>query len=439
MGSYIPVTPEDRQAMLQDLGLEQMEDLYQDLPTSARLNRPLQLPEGQSEISILRTMERLAAQNRRYDLILRGAGAYDHFIPAAVPMLAGKEAFLTTYTPYQAEISQGVLQGIFEYQTMMADLCSMDVANASVYDGATAAGEAMAMCRERKATKMLLAATANPMVLETMQTYAYGINAEVAMIPEKDGRVDEAALAELLADPEVCGVYLESPNYYGLIENVRAVAEQAKVAKAKVVLGANPLALAYYESPRAAGVDIVVGDGQPLGLPMGYGGPSLGFMACTEKWMRRLPGRVVGETVDAEGQRAYVLTLQAREQHIRREKASSNICSNQAHCALTAAIYLGYMGNDGLCAVAEQCRAKAHYLADALEKVGFARRHEGAFFHEFVTESPLPAKVVEAALAKENILAGMPLPDGGILWCVTETASKADLDRAVAILQEVAK
>lgn len=439
MGGYIPITPDTQEDMLRAVGVSQIDDLFADVPEAVRLREALDIPNGASEMAVYRRLAALAAKDKTYDVVLRGAGAYRHYIPAAVKQIAGKEEFLTCYTPYQAEISQGVLQGIFEYQTMIAELTTMEAANASVYDGATAAGEAMAMCRERKATKVLLAANANPMVLQTMETYAYGVDAPVERIPEKDGRLDLEALKSLLADPEVCGVYLESPNYYGLIEDVKAVAELAHAAKAKVILGANPFALAYYESPQAAGVDIVVGEGQPLGLSLAYGGPYLGFMACRSKLMRRLPGRIVGETVDADGERAFVLTLQAREQHIRREKASSNICSNQAHCALTAAIYMSHMGPEGMRSVAMQCRAKAYYLAEELAELGFERVHNGAFFHEFVTTSPVATTKVCEALREAGILAGLPLGDDRLLWCVTEVATKEDLDRALAILKEVAQ
>lgn len=438
MAGYVPVTKAEREEMLAEIGVSSVTDLFNDVPASVRLQEPLAIPNGLSEQAVERQLTKLANRNQAYDLILRGAGAYHHYVPAAVTQIAGKEEFLTCYTPYQAEISQGVLQAIFEYQTMIAELTTMDASNASVYDGATAAGEALSMCRERKATKMLIAESANPMVREVMETYAYGIDAPVGHIPKKGGRVDIDALQKLVADDQVCGVYIESPNYYGLIEDVATIVEVAHAANVKVVLGANPLALAIYQSPAEADVDIVVGDGQPLGLNMAYGGPSLGFMACKNKYMRRLPGRIVGETIDKNEDRAYVLTLQAREQHIRREKAASNICSNQAHCALTAAIYMSMLGPQGLQEQAQQCRAKAHYFADELAKIGFTRVHEGAFFHEFVTKTPVAAEKIVAALGEKNILAGLPIAEYEMLWCVTECADKEDLDTVIQLLGEVA-
>ncbi|MFM9414038.1 aminomethyl-transferring glycine dehydrogenase subunit GcvPA [Peptococcus simiae] len=439
MGGYIPVNEADRQAMLQAVGLETMADLYADIPEAVRLKEGLNLPDGMAEQTVRQKLADLARQNYSYDVVLRGAGSYHHYIPAAVSQIAAKENFVTCYTPYQAEISQGVLQGIFEFQTMIAELTTMDVSNASVYDGATAAGEAMAMSRERKKTKVLCAATANPMTQEVMNTYASGAEAPFERVAEADGRLDLAALKEALEDPEVCALYIESPNYYGLIENMQEIADLVHQAGAKLIFGANPLALAIYESPVAFGADIVVGDGQPLGLPMNYGGPSVGFMATTKKLMRRLPGRIVGETTDEDGNRAYVLTLQAREQHIRRDKASSNICSNQALCALTSAIYMGMMGPEGLREVAMQSRAKAHYLADGLAKIGYDRVHDGAFFHEFVTTTPVPARQVEAALREKHILSGLPLDDNRMLWCATEQVSKETLDQVLDCLKEVAQ
>lgn len=439
MGSYIPVNEADRREMLAAIGVEEPADLYADIPAAVRLRGGLDLPTGLPEQAVRRQMTHLARRNRPYETVLRGAGSYRHYIPAAVSQIAAKENFLTCYTPYQAEISQGVLQGIFEFQTMIADLTTMDAANASVYDGATAAGEAMAMSRERKKTKVLCAGTVNPMTAQVMATYAGGANAPFDMVPEADGRIDMDALQAALKDPEVCALYVESPNYYGLIENMSAVSEAVHAAGARLIFGANPLALAIYESPATFGADIVVGDGQPLGLPMHYGGPSVGFMATTKKLMRRLPGRIVGETVDAEGNRAYVLTLQAREQHIRREKASSNICSNQALCALTTAIYMSLMGPDGLRDVALQSRAKAHYFADQLAGLGYRRLHDGPFFHEFVTTTPLPCDRVAEILAAEGILSGLPLAEDRMLWCVTEAVRKEELDLAIDRLKEAAQ
>ena len=435
MGSYVPVTPEERRAMLERIGLPSVEALYADVPEGVLLKEPPVFTGGFSELEVRRHMERLAEQNRVFSTVLRGAGAYDHYIPAVVRAIPAKEAFLTAYTPYQAEISQGLLQSIFEYQTMICRLTGMDVANASVYDGASAAAEACAMVRERRRTVTLVSACAHPDVIATIRTYCWGSNHEMRLIPEKDGVTDLDALRDAL-DDQVSGVYLASPNFLGCLEDVSAAAEICHAAGAKLIVGANPMALALFKTPGEAGADVCVGDGQPLGMPLSYGGPYVGFMAARAALMRKLPGRIVGQTTDVDGKRAFVLTLQAREQHIRREKAGSNICSNQALCAMTAAVYMATMGETGLREVARQCHAKAAYLRGELAKIGFAPLHEGPFFHEFVTACPAGKDELVSALAEKGILAGLPV-DGGILWCATEMNSRADIDELVAAIGEV--
>ena len=435
MGSYIPSTPAERQAMLEAIGLKDYRDLYRDVPQSMILDRPLDVPSGMSELEVSRTMTAMAEKNRVFSTVLRGAGAYDHYIPSIVKYIPAKEEFLTAYTPYQAEMSQGVLQSIFEYQTMICALTGMDVSNASVYDGATAAAEAAAMCRARKRTVTLISAAAHPDVINTVRTYCYGTGDELRVVPVKDGRTDLDALKELLT-PDVASFYLQQPNFYGQLEDAEAIGQLVHEAGALYIMGCNPIALGILKTPRDCGADFAVGEGQPLGMPLSYGGPYLGYMATTKKYMRKLPGRIVGETVDSKGERAYVLSLQAREQHIRREKASSNICSNQALCALTAGVYLSAMGPQGMAEAARQSMSKAHYLADALCQLsGVSLKYQGPFFHEFVTVLP-QADAVLAALEEAGILGGLPV-EGGVLWCATEKVSKAELDRAAAIVKEV--
>ncbi|MBR2605596.1 MAG: aminomethyl-transferring glycine dehydrogenase subunit GcvPA [Clostridia bacterium] len=435
MGSYVPSTREQRQEMLDAIGLKDFRELYRDVPQSMYLDRPLDLPEGQSELEVSRALNAMARKNRVYDAILRGAGAYDHYIPSIVKYIPAKEEFLTAYTPYQAEMSQGVLQSIFEYQTEICELTGMDVSNASVYDGATAAAEACAMARDRKRRVSLVSGAAHPDVINTVRTYSYGTNDEVKIVPVKDGKTDLDALKEMLT-PEVSAVYVQQPNFYGLFEDAEALSAAAHEAGALVILGVNPIALGIMKTPRDMGADIAVGEGQPLGLPLGWGGPYLGFMATTTKHMRKLPGRIVGETTDDAGNRAYVLSLQAREQHIRREKAGSNICSNEALCALTAGVYLAAMGPAGLREVAESSMAKAHYLCSELCKLpDVKRRYDGAFFHEFLLDMPKADEVL-AALDEKNILGGLPY-EGGVLWCATEKVSKATLDEVVSIVKGV--
>ncbi len=435
MGSYIPSTPAERLEMLKAIGLNDFKDLYRDVPASMYLDEPLNIPEGMSELEVSRAVSEMAARNTVFSTILRGAGAYDHYIPSIVKYIPAKEEFLTAYTPYQAEMSQGILQSIFEYQTMTCELTGMDVSNASVYDGATAAAEAAAMCRDRKRRVTLISGAANPETINVVRTYCYGTNDELRIIPTKDGKTDLDALKEMLTG-DVASVYIQQPNFNGLFEDADAIGEAVHEAGAMYVMGCNPIALGIMKTPRDCGADIAVGEAQPLGMPLSYGGPYLGFMATTTKHMRKLPGRIIGETVDSNGDRAFVLSLQAREQHIRREKASSNICSNEALCALIVGVYCSAMGPNGLAAVAQQSMSKAHYLATELCKIpGISLKYTGEYFHEFVVEMPKVDEVLKA-LEDAGILGGLPV-EGGVLWCATEKATKADLDKTVAIVKEV--
>lgn len=435
MGSYVPSTEAQRQEMLKAIGLSDYRELYRDVPESMYLDHPLNIPAGMSELEVGKAVSDMAAKNRVFPVILRGAGAYDHYIPSIVKYIPAKEEFLTAYTPYQAEMSQGILQSIFEYQTMICELTGMDVSNASVYDGATAAAEAAAMCRDRKRRVTLISGAAHPDTINTVRTYCYGTNDELRIVPTKDGKTDLDALKEMLT-PDVASVYIQQPNFNGLFEDAEAIGETVHANGSMYIMGCNPIALAIMKTPKDCGADVAVGEAQPLGMPLSYGGPYLGYMATTTKHMRKLPGRIVGQTVDDKGQRAFVLSLQAREQHIRREKASSNICSNQALCALTAGVYMAAMGPDGMAEVAKQSMSKAHYLAKALCAIpGISMKYAGEYFHEFVVRMPKTQEVLEA-LENAGILGGLPVEDG-VLWCATEKATKADLDKAVAIVKEV--
>jgi glycine dehydrogenase subunit 1 len=436
MGSYVPKNPSECEQMLHEIGIKTVDELFAQIPDEIKVAH-LNLPEGMSELEVGRYVSRMAGKNIQFRTVFRGAGAYRHYIPSIVRSITGKEEFVTAYTPYQAEISQGILQSIFEFQTMICRLTGMDVANASVYDGASAAAESVAMCVERKRTKMLVSASAHPMTIRTMQTYCNGSGVQLAVIPANGGVTDGEALKNAL-DDTTAGFYVQQPNYYGLIEDAEALGQTTREAGAKYVMGVNPISLGIMKTPAEQGADIAVGEGQPLGIPLSFGGPYLGFMACTTAMMRRLPGRIVGETVDAGGRRAFVLTLQAREQHIRREKASSNVCSNQALCAMTAAVYLAAMGPDGIRSAATQCLSKARYAASKITGVpGFGLRYERRFFHEFVTECPGGnTSAVLAALEKEGILGGYPV-DGGLLWCVTEMNTREEIDELTEILLNV--
>ena len=436
MGSYVPSTAQERQEMLASIGLCSIDELFSHIPDSLKLKGELNLPSGKSELEVCRTMEHIAAQNIVFDSIFRGAGAYDHYIPAIVKSVTGKEEFVTAYTPYQAEISQGVLQSIFEYQTMICELTGMDVSNASVYDGATAAAEAVNMCCERSRNVVFCSAAAHPDTIEVVKTYCWASGHEFVLVPAKDGKTDWNSIVPQLDKKTSACLYIQSPNFFGQIEDVQQAAEAVHTVGAKLIMGCNPIALGLYKTPAELGADIAVGEGQPLGMPLSFGGPYLGFMATTKAMMRKLPGRIVGETTDVDGKRAFVLTLQAREQHIRREKASSNICSNQALCAMTAAVYLAAVGPEGLNQVANLCYQKAHYLMQQLTAIpGITLRYQGPFFHEFVTDQG-DANRILLKLEQEGILGGLPLSDGGILWCATEKNSKEDIDRMVGIIRK---
>lgn len=436
MGSYIPHTAEQREQMLATIGVKTLNDLYHSVPHDMLIGDGLKLPEGLSELEVREKVTAMAEKNKVYKTVLRGAGAYRHFIPSVVKSITSREELVTCYTPYQAEISQGVLQGIFEFQTMICELTGMDVSNASHYDGGTAAAETIHMCKDRKRTKAYVSATVNPQVIETMKTYCFASNTDLIVVPAKEGKTDTAALTEALGADAACFL-LQQPNYFGMMEDASAIGEIVHAAGAKFVMSINMIASAIMKTPRECGADIVVADGQPLGLDTAFGGPYLGLMATTNAMTRKLPGRIVGQTHDVNGDTGYVLTLSAREQHIRREKASSNICSNQALCAFTAGVYMAAMGTAGMEQAARLCISKAHYFASELEKIGCKLKYQGEFFHEFVTEaSQTHIKRILSALDAANILGGQVV-DGGILWCVTESVSKAQLDHAVAIVKEV--
>ncbi|MCI5839446.1 MAG: aminomethyl-transferring glycine dehydrogenase subunit GcvPA [Peptoniphilaceae bacterium] len=435
MGNYIPNIDEEQKEMLNSLGMSSFDELYKDVPEKLMKNETFSIPDGKSEQEVLSFMKKIAEKNKVYDDIFRGAGAYNHFIPAMVNNVISKENFQTAYTPYQAEVSQGVLQNIFEYQTMICELTGMEASNAGVYDGASAAAEAVNMIRTKKKNKILVSETSPKSTIDVIKTYAFGNGVEVEIVPQKDYLTDIEKLKGML-EKDVCGIFLQSPNYYGSIENVEEIANLVHEAGGKVILGVNPMTLGLLKTPRELGADIATGDAQPLGLPMYFGGPYAGFMATTSKDLRKLPGRIVGETHDKYGNRAFVLTLQAREQHIRREKASSNICSNEALCCLAVAVYLSEVGKKGLKKVAINSMSNAHYLASELEKIGFNVENKSEFFHEFVTSSDKDTKLIDKKLSDNSILGGLPLDENRILWCCTEMNSKEDIDKLISVLKE---
>lgn len=431
--AYLPNTQTIRNGMLSAIGADSVDELFADIPSELKVGR-LNLPDALTELEAERFIEGIAAKNKVYKTVAMGNGAYRHYIPPIVKEIASRAAFVTAYTPYQAEASQGLLQIIFEFQSMICNLTGMEAANASVYDGATAAAEAINMCKSGKRVNALVSSAAKSHVIETVATYSRAGNSTATMIPTVGGLTDIDSIASL-ATPNHASVYVESPNRFGLFEDVESIAAACKKAGLKLIVGVNPIALGAFRTPAEQGADIAVGEGQPLGLPLSYGGPYLGFMAAGKDMSRKLPGRIVGETVDKAGNRAYVLTLQAREQHIRREKASSSICSNEALCALTATVYLSVMGANGLRNAALTSYANAHLAARLFNEAGFARRHDGEFFNEFLTECPCEYGEVAALLGEHDILCGANV-DGGILWAFTEMNTIDEIETIATLLND---
>lgn len=433
MSVYTPHTEADKAAMLKTVGVEKVLDLF-DIPGGRAAE--LKLPNGKSQLEVQKMINALGAKNRVFDTMFLGAGAYNHYIPPVVTELCSREEFVTAYTPYQAEMSQGILQSIFEYQSEICGLTGMAVCNASHYDGATATADGILMAVGAK-KKAVVSAALNPEYKTVIETYLLPHGVEVVYAPEKDGVTDVNALSDLI-DDDTGAVCIQQPNFFGQIEDAEEIGNVTHEKGANFVMNFYPVSLGLLKTPAECGADIAAGEGQCLGLPLSYGGPYLGILTSTEKLMRKMTGRIVGETVDSAQNKVYVLTLQAREQHIRREKSSSSICSNEALCALTSAVYLAAVGPDGIKDVAVQCASKAHYMAEKLAAVkGFSIKYNGEFFNEFVTKSDVKTSDIVAKLRKNNILAGLPLNDGEMLWCVTEMVTKQDIDLAVKLAAEV--
>lgn len=444
--AYIPHTDEERREMLAAVGVERFEDLYQDIPQEFRFP-DLNLPEPISELEAMQELEALSESNletRHFSCFL-GAGAYNHFIPAAVDHILRRNEFYTAYTPYQPEISQGTLQSIFEYQSHIANLTGMDVSNASHYDGATALAEAtiLAFAHHRgRRNKIVLSSAIHPHYREVVRTYTSGTAVEV--VGDESLGNDQPALLALL-DDNTALVAVQYPDFLGRIEDYSQLGEAARGVGALFCVVVNPLALGLLKPPSEFGADVVVGDGQPLGIPMTFGGPHLGIFATRQKYVRKMAGRLAGETVDSRGQRGYVLTLTPREQHIRRERATSNICSNQGLMALATAVYLSLMGKTGLRKVAELCYHKAHYTAQKIgELEGYSLWNDGPFFHEFVVACPKPVAEINEALLDYDILGGYDLGrdyeelEGHMLIAVTEMNAREDIEDLAVALEEVA-
>jgi len=432
MYKYFPHTDDDLKAMLQKVGVESLDDLYAQIPESIRFRDDYQIPLGASEMEVRQAFELLGSKNRQLTCFA-GMGVYDHYTPSVIPNLLSRSEFLTSYTPYQAEISQGTLHYIFEYQSMMAELTGMDISNASMYDGSTACAEAMmmAVAAGKKQNKVLVSGCMNPLTFEVLKTYALHQGIELEVLPVHDGTTSLDDVKTRLAEGGVAGVIVQQPNVYGIVEDFTGFADACHEQKALFVMDSVAADLAVLKTPGEWGADIAVGDGQSLGIPMQFGGPYVGYMCCTEKLIRKMPGRIVGMTKDNRDQRAFVLTLQAREQHIRRQKATSNICSNQSLMALWVTVYLSLMGKEGLKEAAQLSYAGAHYLCDELLKTErFKLAFDKPFFNEFYVKYDGDVDTLYQRFIEAGILGGVRLEDG-ILFAVTEKRTKEEIDNLV--------
>ena len=445
MFPYIPHTPEDIKEMLEVVGVESVDDLFADISKESALNRELDLPKAKSELEVVNYLTGLANKNcsTTDNVCFLGAGAYDHYIPTIVDHIISRSEFYTSYTPYQPEISQGTLQYLFEYQTLISELTGLPIANASLYDGGTAVTEAALMaCDVGRKKKILVSKTVNPQTREILKTYAHVQSLELVEIEMKDGITDMEDFKSKM-DEEVGAAIVQSPNFFGILEDLKASADLVHTTKkGAIIASVDPISLGILKRPGDLGVDIVVGEGQALGIPMQFGGPYLGFLATTEKYLRKLPGRIVGETTDLDGKRSFVLTLTAREQHIRRDKATSNICSNQGLNTLAATVYMVTLGKQGLREVAMQSTQKAHYALEKLEESGkFKRVFDQPFFKEFAVSSDIEADKIITDLRGENIIGGYDLgidyPEykNSILYAVTEKRTKDEIDKLSSVLE----
>lgn len=443
MSQYIPNTEKQQKEMLSQIGLDSVEDLFKDIPNEVRLKRDLKLQKALSEMEIMNHMSNMASKNFNIDeyICFLGAGAYDHYIPSIIAHITSRQEFYTSYTPYQPEISQGTLQAVFEYQSMICELTGMDIANASMYDGATALAEAASMaCQATKRNEVFIARTVHPESREVVNTYARFKGYKIAEYGYIDGKIDIADL-EAKVTESTAAVIIQTPNFFGIIENLSEIAELVHNKKALMIVSCDPISLAILKSPGELGADIVVGEGQSLGNPISFGGPYLGFFAANKGLMRKMPGRIVGETIDKDGKRGFVLTIQAREQHIRRDKATSNICSNQALNALAATVYLTTLGKQGLKEVATLCTQKSHYAYKQIIDTGlFTPVFSAPFFKEFVVAYNGDINKLNKRLMDYKIIGGYDIgrdyPELANNWlvAVTEKRTKEQIDDMVGKL-----
>ena len=440
---FIPHTEKDKEEMLKKIGVGSFEELLSTMPKEAMLAKKLNLPKPLSELQVSDLLSSLAHKNRLGTTFI-GGGVYDHFIPAVVDVVCSRPEFYTAYTPYQAEVSQGTLQSIFEYQSMICELTGMDVSNASMYDGASALAESVHMARSiTSRNEILLSDLINPNYIEVVKTYCWGLNVKIDVVPHKNGQTDLDKLAEMMDEKKSCFL-LQHPNFFGCLEEVDEIEKIVHRNGALFVVCVDPISLGLLKPPGEYNVDIAVGEGQPLGLPPNFGGPFLGIFTTKKEYVRQLPGRLVGETVDTEGKRGYILTMQTREQHIRRERATSNICTNEALCALACCVYLSLLGKKGIQEVAELCVQKSHYLYERIGKLnGFSTAFNAPFFKEFVIRCKSSPEEILKNLASKNIFGGLALSKFRVEWkdlllvAVTEKRTKEDMDRLVEELKSL--
>jgi len=446
MHPYLPNTNEDIKEMLDVIGLKSTDELFDSIPKNLKFNRDLKLPSAKSEIEVKNLLDSIASKNQSTSdlMCFLGAGSYDHYIPSVVKHLVGRSEFYTAYTPYQPEISQGTLQSVFEYQSMMCALTDMEVSNVSMYDAATSAAEAAILSSvQTKRKRVLVSETLNPEYKSVLKTYLKFREVEIEFVAEKDGETDYEDLKNKLTS-DIAGVIIQYPNFYGIIENVKELEEAIHENKSLLIMSVDPISLGVLKSPGALKADIVVGEGQALGQSLNYGGPVLGFMAATMKLVRKMPGRIIGQTVDRDGKRAFVLTLQAREQHIRRAKATSNICSDQTLNSITAAIYMATLGKEGMKEVAMQSFKKAHYTYELLLKTGkFKALYNKPFFKEFAVVTEKSVDEINEKLLEKGILGGYNLKrsndalGNAMLIAVTENRTIEEIHKFVELMEEI--
>jgi len=444
---FIPITDNDKAAMLDSLGLKSIGELFDlSIPDEVRLKRPLDLPQGVSEYELIKELQGIAADNYSLDSYISflGGGAYDHFVPQIVDAIISLPEFYTPYTPYQPEVSQGILQALFEYQTMISELTGFEIANDSLYDGSTAVAEAALLAHDvTKKTEVIISEAVHPEYRDVLKNYTRGIGITIKTVPMKNGSTDIAALEDMISDETAC-VIMQQPNFFGCLEDMPRVGDITDRYPVLFIASVDPISLGILQPPAEYGADVAIGEGQPLGNKLNFGGPYLGIFACRKEYLRRVPGHLTSATIDTEGRTGYVFTLQTREQHIKRERATSNICTSEILNAIAAAVYLSYIGPAGLKEVATQCIQKAHYMYDRLRSISYLEPlFDAPFFKEFAFKSTKPVAEINSHLIIEGIIGGLnigrlyPEYENAILFCVTEKRTKQEIDILIEILESI--